>query len=391
MEFFHQAHKTLLESTHPTFSRELLNTINWSDRLICIKGFRGVGKTTFLLDYLKQRFQDDNTVLYVNLNDFYFTRRTIISFADEFVKKGGKVLLLDQIQKYPHWAKEIRQCHDKLRGLKIIFTSSPVMRIVEEHPVLSGIIKIKYLEGLSFREYLNHATDKNFPVYSLSDIINNHEEISRNIVSKVRPLAYFGEYLKNGFYPYFIDNLNFYTNELLKHVNLALEIDIPYINQIELKYLSKLRKLLHIIALETPLSPNVSKLATDIEASRATVMNYLRYLKNAKLIHLLYSNNDENDLKKPDKIYMHNTNLLYTIAPNNAEKINLRQTFFYNQAGYLYSINSSSRADFLVDNTYHFVVGGHKIQPEKGQYAAADMLENGNKNTIPLWLFGFLY
>ncbi len=120
-------------------------------------------------------------------------------------------------------------------------------------------------------------------------------------------------------------------------------------------------------------------------------MNYLRYLKNAKLIHLLYSNNDENDLKKPDKIYMHNTNLLYTIAPNNAEKINLRQTFFYNQAGYLYSINSSSRADFLVDNTYHFVVGGHKIQPEKGQYAAADMLENGNKNTIPLWLFGFLY
>ncbi len=391
MEFFHLAHKTLLESTHLTLSRELLNTIDWSDRLICIKGFRGVGKTTFLLDYLKQKFPDDSTVLYVNLNDFYFTRRTIISFADEFVKKGGKVLLLDQIQKYPNWAREIKQCHDRLPGLKIIFTSSPVMRIVEEHPILRGIIKIKHLEGLSFREYLNHATSNNFPVYSLEDIISNHLDISQTIVSKVRPLAYFGEYIKNGFYPYFIDNLNFYTNELLKHINLALEIDIPYINQIELKYLSKLRKLLHIIALETPLSPNVSKLATDIEASRATVMNYLRYLKNARLIQLLYSNNDENEMKKPDKIYMHNTNLLYTIAPNNAEKINLRHTFFYHQVGYLYPVNSSARADFLVDNSHHFVVGGHKLQPEKGQLAAADMLETGSKNTIPLWLFGFLY
>jgi uncharacterized protein len=178
---------------------------------------------------------------------------------------------------------------------------------------------------------------------------------------------------------------------LLKHINLALEIDVPYINQIELKYLSKLRKLLYIIGSGAPFSPNVSKLAADIETSRATVMNYLRYLKNAKLIQLLYANGDENEMKKPEKVYMHNTNLLYAIAPGNTENLNLRQTFFYNQVGYKHTIHSSSVADFLVDNNYHVLVGGHKIVAGTDYYAAADMIETGQDKIIPLWLFGFLY
>lgn len=391
MEFFQLTHRTLLESTNPTLRRELLKTIDWTEQLICIKGFRGVGKTTFLLDYLKAEYPKDSDVLYVNLNNFYFTQRTILSFADEFAKRGGKILLLDQIQKYPNWSRELRQCHDKLPGLKIIFTSSPVLRITEDNPNLKGIVKVNHLEGLSFREYLNHTTENNFPVYSFSDILNHHIEISREIVKKVRPLAFFGEYLKSGIYPYFIDNPNFYSNRLLKHINLALEIDVPYINQIELKYLPKLRKLLHIIASETPFSPNVSKLAADIKTSRATVMNYLRYLKNAKLIQLLYSNGDENEMKKPDKVYMQNTNLLYAIAPDNVEKANLRQTFFYHQVGYTQPVNSSETSDFLVNNTWNFVVGGHKTEPTENQIVAADMIETGSKNKIPLWLFGFLY
>ncbi len=391
MEFFQLTHRTLLESTNPTLRRELLKTIDWSEQLICIKGFRGVGKTTFLLDYLKEEYPKDSDVLYVNLNNFYFTQRTILSFADEFAKRGGKILLLDQIQKYPNWSRELRQCHDKLPGLKIIFTSSPVLRITEDNPNLKGIVTVNHLEGLSFREYLNHTTKNNFPVYSFGDILNHHIEISREIVKKVRPLAFFGEYLKSGIYPYFIDNPNFYSNRLLKHINLALEIDVPYINQIELKYLPKLRKLLHIIASETPFSPNVSKLAADIKTSRATVMNYLRYLKNAKLIQLLYSNGDENEMKKPDKVYMQNTNLLYAIAPDNVEKANLRQTFFYHQVGYTQPVNSSGSTDFLVNNTWNFVVGGHKTEPGKNQIVAADMIETGSKNKIPLWLFGFLY
>jgi uncharacterized protein len=391
LEIFDSIHKTLLDSSHPTISRELLRTIDWTDQMICIKGFRGSGKTTFLLDYLKHEFQNDSTVLYIDLNHFYFTGRTIISFADEFFKRGGKLLLLDQIQKYPNWSNELRLIHHRLPKLKIVFTSSPVLRITEDNPGLKGIVKVNHLEGLSFREYLNHITQNDFPVYSLNDILKNHKKIAMNVVSKVRPLAYFSDYMRNGIYPYFFDNPNFYSSRLLKHINLALEVDVPYINQIELKYLPKLRKLLHIIGTEAPFSPNVSKLAADIETSRATVMNYLRYLKNAKLIQLLYSNGDENEMKKPDRVYMHNTNLLYAIAPNNAEKVNLRHTFFYNQVGYKHTVHSSAIADFFVDNSFEFIVGGHKTEATEQCFAAADMIETGENKKIPLWLFGFLY
>lgn len=277
-----------------------------------------------MLDYIREKYIDDNSVLYINLNNFYFTKRKISSFADEFAKRGGKILVLDQIQKYPEWSADLRKCVDEIPELKIIFSSSPVLRIAEGNPDLQGIAKINHLEGLSFREYLNYQTGNNFTYYNFEDIISNHVEIAHEIVSKVRPLAFFDEYLKSGYFPYFIDDPNFYLNRLLMHINLALEIDVPYINQIELKYLPKLRKLLHIIATEAPFTPNVSKLATSVETSRATIMNYLNYLKNARLINLLYSNGDEEQMKKPDKVYLHNTNLLYAIAPNNTESLNLR-------------------------------------------------------------------
>jgi predicted AAA+ superfamily ATPase len=381
----------LLESSKPTLKRELVNNINWDERLISIKGFRGVGKTTFLLDYLKEVYPESNAALYINLNNFYFTKRKISSFDDEFAKRGGKVLILDQIQKYPEWSADLRKCMDEIPDLKIIFTSSPVLRVAEGNPDLTGIAKIYHLEGLSFREYLNYMTGKNFRFYSLDEIIGNHQEIAAEIVSETRPLAYFNDYLKQGYFPYFMDNPNFYVNTLLKNINLALEIDVPYINQIELKYLAKLRKLLQIIASETPFTPNVSKLAASVETSRATIMNYLNYLKNAKLIQLLYSNGSDDQMKKPDKVYMHNTNLLYAIAPDNTDSVNLRHTFFYNQVGYKATLKSSANADFLVNGKYHFWVGGRKTEPSSEIFAAADVIEIGEGKKIPLWLFGFLY
>lgn len=391
MDFFQNTHKTLLESRKPTIKRELAKQIDWNQQLICIKGFRGVGKTTFLLDYIRDKYIDDNTVLYINLNNFYFTKRKISSFADEFAKRGGKILVLDQIQKYPDWSADLRRCIDEIPTLKIIFSSSPVLRIAEGNPDLQGIANIYHLEGLSFREYLNYQTGNNFSHYTFDEIILNHVKIASEIVAKVRPLAYFNDYLKTGYFPYFIDDPHFYINRLLMHINLALEIDVPYINQIELKYLPKLRKLLYIIASETPFTPNVSKLAALVETSRATIMNYLNYLKNAKLIHLLYSNGDDEQIKKPNKVYLHNTNLIYAIAPNNTDSLNLRQTFFYNQANYICDVKSSPVADFCVNNKYHFIVGGRKLEPGGEHYAASDVIETGEGNKIPLWLFGFLY
>ncbi len=393
LEFFQQNHRSLLKSPKDTIKRELMNSIDWEQRLICIKGFRGVGKTTFLLDYIKEKYPASNEVLYLNLNNFYFTKRKISSFADEFAKRGGKVLILDQIQKYPEWSEDLRKCYDELPELKIIFTSSPVLRIGEGNPDLEGIASINHLEGLSFREYLAHQTGNIFATYAFEDIIQNHEKIAKAIVARVKPLAHFDDYLKHGYFPYYMDDPNFYINKLLKNINLALEIDVPYINQIEFKYLSKLRKLLHIIASETPFTPNVSKLASSVETSRATIMNYLKYLKNAKLINLLYENpgSEDDQMKKPDKVYMHNTNLLHAIAPNNNDKVRVRQTFFYNQVSYKCKLAKSTVADFCVNDKYHFNVGGRKLEAAKDVYAASDVIEIGKGNKIPLWLFGFLY
>ena len=393
MDFFKNIHNSLLDSKDLSLSRELMNQIDWNDRLICIKGFRGVGKTTFVLEQLKKEFRGDDSALFINLNNFYFTRRRIFSFADEFVKTGGKVLFLDQIQKYPEWSNELRKCYDELPELRIVFTASPVLRVADGNPELQGIVKIYHLEGLSFREFLNYKSGTTFPVYSLEDILQNHATISKGIVTKVKPLAYFSQYMQTGYYPYFMDEPGFFNQKLLKNINLALEFDVPYLNQIELKYLSKLRKLLHIIATQTPFTPNVSKLAADVEVSRATIMNYLRYLKNARLINLLYSDgNDQDDqMKKPDKVYMHNTNLLYAIAPTNVENLNLRHTFFLNQLNYQNSVVSSEKGDFLINGKYHFIVGGRKLEPKGESFAASDMIEVGNGNKIPLWLFGFLY
>jgi predicted AAA+ superfamily ATPase len=391
LDSFQNIHQLLLDSQESSISRNLQNHIDWNNRLICIKGFRGVGKTTFLLDIIRHKFGNDRSVLYLNLNNFYFTKRKIFSFADEFAKLGGKVLFLDQINKYPDWSGELRKCLDEIPEIKIIFTASPVLRVSEENPDLKGLVKVYHLDGLSFREYLNFKTDERFPVLRLQDIIEHHITYAQKVIEKAKPLAYFSDYLKHGYYPYFIEKPNFFDMTLLKNVNLALEIDIPYINQVELKYLSKLRRLLYLIASDTPFTPNVSRLASSIQTSRATVMNYLKYLRNARLIQLLYQNGDETEARKPVKVYMHNTNLLYAINPDNTDLNNLRQTFFYNQVAGRFDVSTSSSADFQVDGKYSFIIGGRKTTAPAGSFAVADMIETGEGNKIPLWLFGFLY
>jgi hypothetical protein len=385
-------HNTLQEQSNKTIRRELLDEIDWDQRIIGIKGFRGVGKTTFLIDIVKEKYLNDKSCLYVNLNNFYFTRRKIISFADEFYKTGGKTLLLDQIHKYPDWASELKSCYLNFPELKIIFSASPVLRVLDGNNELKDIAKIYHLEGLSFREYLNYQTSLNFRRYTLQEILSSHMTIAQEIIQEVKPLAYFNDYLKDGFYPYFLDNKGFYSETLLKHINLALEIDVTYLNQIDLQYLAKLRKLLQIIASQAPFSPNVSKISADVQTSRATIMNYLRYMKNARIINMLFSNGNVDEIKKPDLVYLHNTNLMYVIDPGNISNKILRQTFFYNQLGYQHQIKSSGKADFKVNDLYHFNVGGKYTLPaEEGYFAAADMIEVGDGNTIPLWLFGFLY
>ena len=392
METFYRTHSYLVEHTNAPVRRDLMDEIDWNDRLIGIKGTRGVGKTTFLLQYAKEKFGTDHSCLFFNMNNFYFSKYTLVEFAAEFVKRGGKVLLIDQVFKYPEWSHDLRACYEMFPTLKIIFTGSSVMRLKEENPELSGIVKVYYLRGFSFREYLNLQSGNCFRAYTLQEILENHEQIAKTILRNVKPLDYFQDYLHHGFYPFFLEKRNFSEN-LLKTMNMMIEVDILLIKQIELKYLSKIKKLLYLLAVDGPVAPNVSQLATEIQTSRATVMNYIKYLADARLINMVYPKGEEFP-KKPSKLMMHNTNLMYSIYPVKVEEQDVLDTFFMNT---LYKDHKLYKGDkgtsFMVDNGLHFRIcaEGCKFKNNPNVYYALHKLELGHGNMIPLWLFGFLY
>lgn len=392
METFYRTHSYLVEHTNAPVRRDLMDEIDWNDRLIGIKGTRGVGKTTFLLQYAKEKFGTDHSCLFINMNNFYFSKYTLVEFAAEFVKRGGKVLLIDQVFKYPEWSHDLRACYEMFPTLKIIFTGSSVMRLKEENPELSGIVKVYYLRGFSFREYLNLQSGNCFRAYTLQEILENHEQIAKTILRNVKPLDYFQDYLHHGFYPFFLEKRNFSEN-LLKTMNMMIEVDILLIKQIELKYLSKIKKLLYLLAVDGPVAPNVSQLATEIQTSRATVMNYIKYLADARLINMVYPKGEEFP-KKPSKLMMHNTNLMYSIYPVKVEEQDVLDTFFMNT---LYKDHKLYKGDkgtsFMVDKGLHFRIcaEGCKFKNNPNVYYALHKLELGHGNMIPLWLFGFLY
>ena len=392
METFYRTHSYLVEHTNAPVRRDLMDEIDWNDRLIGIKGTRGVGKTTFLLQYAKEKFGTDHSCLFINMNNFYFSKYTLVEFAAEFVKRGGKVLLIDQVFKYPEWSHDLRACYEMFPTLKIIFTGSSVMRLKEENPELSGIAKVYYLRGFSFREYLNLQSGNCFRAYTLQEILENHEQIAKTILRNVKPLDYFQDYLHHGFYPFFLEKRNFSEN-LLKTMNMMIEVDILLIKQIELKYLSKIKKLLYLLAVDGPGAPNVSQLAADIQTSRATVMNYIKYLADARLINMVYPKGEEFP-KKPSKIMMHNTNLMYSIYPVKVEEQDVLETFFVNTLWKDHKVNKGDKGtSFLVDGNLQFRIctEGCKFKSNPNVYYAMHKMELGHGNQIPLWLFGFLY
>ena len=353
MEAFYRTHAYLVEHTNAPVRRDLMDEIDWNDRLIGIKGTRGVGKTTFLLQYAKEKFGTDRSCLFINMNNFYFSGHGIVEFAAEFQRRGGKVLLIDQVFKYPEWSKELRMCYDRFPNLKIVFTGSSVMRLKEENMELRDIVKSYNLRGFSFREYLNLQTGMKFHAYPLEEILSNHEQIAKGILSKVRPLDYIQDYMHHGFYPFFLEKRNF-SEILVKTMNMMVEVDILLIKQIELKYLSKIKKLLYLLAVDGPKAPNVSQLANDIQTSRATVMNY----------------------------------------PVKVEEQDVLDTFFANTMWKDHKVNKGDKnISFMVDEVMPFKIcpEGTKIKNNPGVTYVLHKAEIGRGNQIPLWLFGFLY
>ena len=395
MEAFFRTHAYLVEHTNAPVRRLLMDEIDWNDRMIGIKGTRGVGKTTFLLQYAKENFDIyDRKCLYVNMNNFYFQGRGIADFAGEFYKHGGRVLLVDQIFKETDWSAQLRKCHDLYPDLKIVFTGSSVMRLKEENPELNSIVKSYNLRGFSFREFINLQTGNQFKPYTLDEILRNHEHIVRQILPYVSPAKYFQGYLHHGFYPFFLEHRN-YSENLLKTMNMMTEVDILLIKQIELKYLTKIKKLFYQLAVEGPKAPNISQLAHDIETSRATVMNYIKYLTDARLLNMIYPCGQEFP-KKPSKVMLHNSNLMYAIYPIEIKRQDVMETFFVNSLWKDHKVNQGNKDSYyIVDDNKRFRICDadtkNKIRMNSDTIYARYNSEIGKDNQIPLWLLGFLY
>ncbi len=394
LEAFYKTHDYLVEHVQVPARRVLMDEINWNDRLIAIKGGRGVGKTDFLLNYAKEMRvkhpEAARRMLYVNFNDFYFTEHSLVDFAGEFVASGGDTLLIDQALKYPNWSRELSLCYYRYPNLRIIFIASSVMRLVEDNKDIGHIVHPYNLRGFSFREYLNITLGIKLPVFSLEEILNNHVDIARRICQMISPLQYFNDYLHHGYYPLFLEPHDF-SESLLKMMNMILEVDVLLVKQIEVSSLPKLRKLLHLMLQQTPCSLNVSSLADAIDCSRSTTMNYIKYLKDARLLNMLYPDGKQFPLK-PTKVYMQNSNLCYATCTREPNKQAIAETFFYATLHGNHKINATDRsAMFIIDGKYYMDALATTPSKTGIRYCAIADLEVGQHKNIPLWLFGFLY
>ena len=394
METFFISHAYLMEHFHAPVRRSLMDSIDWSYRMIGIRGPRGVGRTSFLLQYAKENYDVRlRQCLYINVNSFYFQAHGIVDFAGRFVAEGGQVLLIDQVFKLQNWREQLCECYRLYPYLRIVYTTTSVSMGEEEDTTgLSSLSRTYVLHGFSFREYINLATQQSFEPYTFDKLLNEHEQILRTILPKVHPWNYFLDYLKHGYYPFFLENHNF-TEALLKAMNNMIEVDLLLNKQIELKYLARIKKLLYLLAINDPTSPNVSKLATEIGTSRATVMNYLKYLEEARLINMVHREGEKFS-KKPAAIYLHDANLMYAVYEPSMTEQTIMEAFFVNCLWRHHTVHKARRAGlFRIDNTTNICV----CDKTKRVRTAADTIyvkyntDIGREKEIPLWLFGFLY
>nr|WP_315217758.1 AAA family ATPase [uncultured Flavobacterium sp.] len=386
-----------IDATPMNFTRSLMETIRWDARLIGIKGARGVGKTTLILQYIKKNIPIDESSLYVSLDNIWFANNTISSLVDQFVKQGGKFLFLDEVHKYANWSQELKNIYDDYPELKIVFTASSLLEILNARADLSRRAIVYTMQGLSYREYLNLRLGLHLPSYPLPAILEGHLAISREINTQIKPLQYFSDYLQQGYFPFFQEVPELYFQRIEEVINLILEIELPLLRKVEIGYVTKLKQLLQIISESVPFVPNVTKLSERIGVNRNTFVSYLYFLEEAHITRNLYKDaKGITQLQKPNKIFLENTNLQYALSPNQANIGNVRETFFLNQLSVKHILEYIDGTDFLVDHLYQFEVGGkskskRQIRNQDNSYLVVDDVEYGMGNTIPLWLFGFLY
>ena len=389
MRTLYQKFETLLQNTTTDFKRYLYYKVSWDSRMTGIIGARGVGKTTMVLQYIKENL-DSKKALYVSADDMYFGENRLFDLADNFYKNAGEYLFIDEIHKYTDWSQELKNIYDSFPALKIIFTGSSVLDILKGSADLSRRAIIYKLQGLSFREYLKLFHNYETEVYSLEQIVNN--EVKLKDIS--HPLPLFNDYLKRGYYPFGLENeLDLRLGQIIVQ---TLETDIPQYANLNVGTSRKLKRLLSIIAKSVPFKPNFSKISGIIGVSRNSLDDYFLYMEKAGLIGQLRNETSGiRGLGKVEKVYLDNTNIIYNLVRDKSNIGNIRETFFFNQMQLKNEVISSEKADFIIDN-YTFEVGGKnkqqaQIEKDGKSFLVKDDIEFGYLNVIPLWAFGLNY
>ena len=397
MEAILKFQDTLLRSIHNNFRRYLHDKINWNQRMIGIKGPRGSGKTTLMLQHLKYDLgEQSGKGLYITADHTWFYNHSLLDTAMDWYQQGGEVLLIDEVHKYPNWSRELKNIYDGLPQLRVIFSASSALDIYRGQADLSRRVISYSLPGLSFREYLILSGTASFPAISLEEIRSQHREISANILDKIHPLPLFSKYLKSGYLPIFSEGEQEYLPKLDQIVNAVVDMDLAYIASYNAGTAVKVKKLLGVIAESAPFKPNISALSNKLDIPRDRILEYIYQLRDARLLNVLsIAGKGVSRLQKPDKIFLENTNLSYAINPL-PDKGTLRETFLLGQllnAGH--DVFEPSSGDFLTNDLTIEVGGKNKtskqVRDATSYLIAADDIEMGFGTKVPLWLFGFLY
>ena len=379
------------------FKRYLYNEIDWNNRLIGIKGARGTGKTTLLLQWLKEQDLPSEKAVYFSLDDLYFTTNSLADTIDTFYKGGGKIVVLDEVHKYKDWSRVVKNTYDFYPDLKIIFTGSSIIDISKQEGDLSRRVVMYELHGLSYREYLALNKDIFLRKIAFDEILTSSKSYMSQLPTDFRPLASFKEYLEFGYYPFALENKDSFHQKINQLVRTIVEYDMAEIEGYDIRNAKKMLQLIVVIAQQVPFKPNISALSQKTGIHRNTMLNYLHYLEQAKLINLLSAaGNSVSVLQKPDKIFLNNTSLLHALSHENTNVGTIRETFFLSQfLQHKKTITLPSIGDFKVGD-YTFEIGGKnktkkQIEGVSNSFLVKDDIENAQQNQIPLWLFGMMY
>lgn len=389
--------ENLLNRVSLTFRRYLYFQINWNNRLIGIKGSRGTGKTTMLLQWLREVDIPTRQKAYFSLDDIFFSGNSLVETAKLFYQQGGKILVLDEVHKYPTWAQEIKNLYDRFHDLQIVFTGSSIIDISKQEGDLSRRALMYELKGLSYREFLDFQYGIKFPKLSLEEILTSEGIVRKKFPQEFKPLANFQEYLRFGYYPYQAEDRLGYFQRLRQQTRLIVEYDMAELKGFDIRHAKKMMQLLFVVAQQVPFKPNINSLAEKTGIHRNSINNYLYFLQEARLLTLLYpAGSSVAVLQKPEKIFLENTNLLFALSEETPSTGTVREIFFSNQVGSMHNTSYPKSGDFLVDGKFTFEIGGKnkdmsQLSNVEHAWVVKDEIEYPVGKSLPLWLFGFLY